>query len=109
MRDAPSVTIADLLTKAGARVRAYDPVAMPVARTLLPNVEMCDDPYELAAGCDALMVVTDWNEFKQLDFVRIKNVMKRAIMVDGRNIYDPQVMKQLGFRYRGLGRGYNDQ
>jgi len=109
MRDAPSVTLADLLTKAGARVRAYDPVAMPVARTILPNVEMCTDPYELAEGCDALMVVTDWNEFKQLDLVRIKSVMKRAIMVDGRNIYDPKVMRQLGFRYRGLGRGYNDE
>jgi UDPglucose 6-dehydrogenase len=55
------------------------------------------------------MVVTDWNEFKQLDLVRIKSVMKRAIMVDGRNIYDPKVMRQLGFRYRGLGRGYNDE
>ncbi|MFN3307658.1 MAG: UDP-glucose dehydrogenase family protein [Anaerolineales bacterium] len=109
MRDAPSVTIADLLTRAGASVRAYDPVAMPVARTILPNVEMCNDPYELATGCDALMVVTDWNEFKQLDLLRIKNAMKRAIIVDGRNIYDPQIMKQLGFRYRGLGRGYNDQ
>ncbi|GAB4469392.1 MAG: UDP-glucose/GDP-mannose dehydrogenase family protein [Anaerolineales bacterium] len=109
MRDAPSVTIADLLTKAGANVRAYDPVAMPVARTILPQVEMCRDPYELAEGCDALMVVTDWNEFKQLDFARIKNLMKRAILVDGRNIYDPKTMKQLGFRYRGLGRGYNDE
>jgi UDPglucose 6-dehydrogenase len=109
MRDAPSVTIADLLTKAGARVRAYDPVAMPVARLILPNVEMCTDPYELAEGCDAIMVVTDWNEFKQLDLARIKSVMRRAIMVDGRNIYDPKLMRQLGFRYRGLGRGYNDE
>lgn len=109
MRDAPSVTIADLLTKVGARVRAYDPVAMPVAQTILPNVEMCSDPYQLAEGCDALMVITDWNEFKQLDLVRIKSVMKRAIIVDGRNIYDPRLMRQFGFRYRGLGRGYNDE
>jgi UDPglucose 6-dehydrogenase len=109
MRDAPSVTIADLLTQMGAQVRAYDPVAMSVARQILPNVEMCTDPYELATGCDALMVITDWNEFKQLDLERIKNLMKRPILVDGRNIYDPKTMKQIGFRYRGLGRGYNDE
>ncbi|MFZ5808849.1 MAG: UDP-glucose dehydrogenase family protein [Chloroflexota bacterium] len=108
MRDAPSLTIADLLQKAGALVRAYDPVAMEVARPLLPGVELCADPYELARGCDALMVITEWNEFKQLDLARLKSVMKQAVILDGRNIYDPAQMKKAGFRYRGLGRGYNN-
>lgn len=108
MRDAPSLVIADLLLKAGARVKAYDPVAMEVARPLLPLVEMCSGIYEMAAGCDALMVITDWNEFKQLDLARLKSVMKQAVILDGRNIYDPVDMKRAGFRYRGLGRGYNN-
>ncbi|MGB9640171.1 MAG: UDP-glucose dehydrogenase family protein [Anaerolineales bacterium] len=108
MRDAPSLVIADLLLKAGANVKAYDPVAMEVARPLLPMVEMCPGIYEMAEGCDALMVVTEWNEFKQLDLSRLKSVMKQAVILDGRNIYDPIDMKRAGFRYRGLGRGYNN-
>jgi UDPglucose 6-dehydrogenase len=107
MRDAPSITISDLLFEAGAKVRAYDPVAMEIARELLPMVEMCNDPYHMAEGCDALLVVTDWNEFKNLDLNRIHGVMKQAVMLDGRNIYDPILMTQIGFYYRGLGRGYN--
>ncbi len=108
MRDAPSLVIADLLLKAGAYVKAYDPVAMEVARPLLPKVEMCPGIYEMAEGCDALMVITEWNEFKQLDLSQLKSIMKQAVILDGRNIYDPQDMKRAGFRYRGLGRGYNN-
>jgi UDPglucose 6-dehydrogenase len=107
MRDAPSVTIANLLTAAGAHVRAYDPVAMEIAAGLLPNVEMCPDPYALAEGCDALMLVTEWNEFKQLDFSRLREQMRQPIMMDGRNLYEPEKMAALGFVYRGIGRGYN--
>jgi UDPglucose 6-dehydrogenase len=107
MRDAPSITIANLLTKAGAKVRAYDPVAMDIAQPLLPEVEMFSDPYSMAEGCDALMVVTEWNEFKQLNLERIHGKMRQAVIFDGRNIYDPDKMRQLGFHYRGLGRGYN--
>lgn len=108
MRDAPSLTIAQLLLQAGAKVRAYDPVAMTVARPLMSDVEMCPDPYELARGCDALMVITEWNEFKQLDLSRLKELMNQPVILDGRNIYEPAMMKQAGFRYRGLGRGYNN-
>ncbi len=108
MRDAPSLVIAELLQKAGAKVKAYDPVAMEVARPLMPHVEMCTDIYEMAEGCNALMVITEWNEFKQLDLVRLKSIMKQAVILDGRNIYDPVDMKRAGFRYRGLGRGYNN-
>lgn len=107
MRDAPSITICDLLLAAGASVRAYDPVAMEIAKPLLPNVALFPDPYALAQDCDALIVVTEWNEFKNLDLLRIKGLMKQSIIMDGRNIYDPDKLIKMGFRYRGLGRGYN--
>jgi UDPglucose 6-dehydrogenase len=107
MRDAPAIDIARALQEEGASVRAYDPVAMTVAAPLMPGVEMCADPYSLAAGCDALMVVTEWNEFKQLDLEQVKGLLKRPVFFDGRNIYEPEKMHQLGFTYRGFGRGYN--
>jgi UDPglucose 6-dehydrogenase len=109
MRDAPSVDIARDLTAAGAKVRGYDPVAMDVARPMLPAVEMFDDPYSMSKGCNALMVVTEWNEFKQLDLEMIKGLLKTPVIFDGRNIYDPAMMKKLGFKYRGMGRGYNSR
>ncbi len=104
MRDAPSITICEGLLEAGAKVRAYDPVAMEVARPLLPAVEMFEEPYKLAEGCDALMVVTEWNEFKQLDLERIKGLLKSPVIYDGRNIYDPKTMQEMGFVYRAIGR-----
>ena len=107
MRDAPSVTIANLLLKDGAVVRAFDPIAMEEAAKQLPGVEMVENPYKMAEGCDLLMVTTEWNEFQQLDLSRIKKAMKQAILFDGRNIYDPAKIAKLGFRYRGVGRGYN--
>ncbi len=107
MRDAPSVTIANMLLKQGAIVRAYDPIAMDEAAKLLPGVEMVETAYQMAEGCDILMVNTEWNEFRQLDLSRIKNAMNQAILFDGRNIYDPHKMAELGFQYRGVGRGYN--
>jgi UDPglucose 6-dehydrogenase len=107
MRDAPAVTIAEHLIDAGATVRAYDPVAMTQAERVLKNVVLEEDPYSVAEDADALIVVTDWNEFKQLDMERICESMKQRVLVDGRNIYDPQKMQSLGFAYRGIGRGYN--
>lgn len=107
MRDAPSIDIAEELTAAGASVRGYDPVAMETARGILPAVEMFNDPYTLAKGCDALVIVTEWNEFKQLDLARIKDLLQSPVVYDGRNIYDPAVMKSMGFNYRGVGRGYD--
>jgi UDPglucose 6-dehydrogenase len=106
MRDAPSLTIAQRLVTAGAKVKAYDPVAMEFARPQMPGVEMVSDPYSLADGCDALMIVTEWNEFKQLDLDRVRNSMRQPCIFDGRNMYDPADMKKLGFQYRGMGRGY---
>ncbi len=107
MRDAPSIDIVKELTKAGANVRGYDPVAMDVARSILPAVEYFDDPYKLAKGCDALIVVTEWNEFKQLDLEQIKSLLKSPVIYDGRNIYNPERMKEAGFTYRAIGRGFN--
>jgi len=107
MRDAPSVDIAQDLTAAGAKVRGYDPVAMDVAQPLLPAVEMFDNPYTMSDGCDALIVVTEWNEFKQLDLEKVKSLLKSPVIFDGRNIYEPKKMKEMGFNYRGMGRGFN--
>jgi len=108
MRDAASIDIAQSLVAAGATVRGYDPVAMEVAGPILPAVKMFDNPYSMADGCDALMVVTEWNEFKQLSLEKIKELLKSPIIFDGRNIYDPKAMKEHGFIYRGMGRGNNN-
>ena len=107
MRDAPSIDIAQALTAAGAKVRGYDPVAMEVAGPILPAVEMFEDPYTMSKGCDALMVLTEWNEFKQLDLEKVKGLLKAPVIFDGRNIYEPEEMKKKGFKYRGMGRGFN--
>jgi UDPglucose 6-dehydrogenase len=107
MRDAPSVTIANLLLESGAEVKAFDPIAMAEAAKLLPGVKMVESPYKLAEGCDLIMITTEWNEFRQLDLRKIKDSMKTPLLFDGRNIYDPAKMAELGFRYRGVGRGYN--
>jgi UDPglucose 6-dehydrogenase len=104
LRDAPSLDIAKVLIAAGAEVRGYDPAAMGRARELLPEVEYCADAYALADGADGLVLVTEWNEFRHLDLGRLKASMRRPVMIDGRNIYDPAVMRGLGFTYRGIGR-----
>ena len=104
MRDAPSIDISAELIEAGAKVRGYDPVAMNVARPILPAVEMFDEPYKLADGCDALMIITEWNEFKQLDLDKVKGLLKSPVIYDGRNIYEPGRMKEMGFTYRAIGR-----
>jgi UDPglucose 6-dehydrogenase len=104
LREAPSIDIAKVLLAAGAQVRAYDPAAMERSRTILPDVEYMEDAYEVAAGADALVVVTEWNEFRDLDLSRVKQSMRRPVVIDGRNIYDPPVMRRLGFTYRGIGR-----
>ncbi len=106
MRDAPAVTIAQRLQAEGASVRAYDPVAMDVARPLMSGVEMKEDPYTLAENCDALMIITEWNEFKQLDRQRLRQLMHKPVIFDGRNVYEPDEMAKIGFVYRGVGRGY---
>jgi len=104
LRDAPSLDIARVLLAAGAHVRGYDPAAMERTRTLLPELEYTKDAYQLASGADALVVVTEWNEFRQLDLTRLKTSMRTPVVIDGRNIYVPATMRGLGFTYRGIGR-----
>ncbi len=105
LRFAPSLEIINSLLKDGAKVRCFDPQAMPKARGLFKNkVKFCSDPYEVARGSDCLVVVTEWNEFKELDFKRIKKLLHRHIIIDGRNIYEPDDMKKLGFKYISVGR-----
>jgi UDPglucose 6-dehydrogenase len=106
VREAASLEIIRLLQKEGARIRAYDPVAMTSARSTLKDVTFCSDAYSTAEGTDALVLVTEWNEFKQLDMARIAASMKQKNLVDGRNIYEPDQIRELGFQYRGVGRGY---
>lgn len=104
MRDAPAIDIARALIKAGANVRGYDPVAMDVAKRILTDIEYFNDSYEMTKGCDALMVITEWNEFKQLDLEKVKSLLKTPVIFDGRNIYDPKLMKDMGFTYKAVGR-----
>ncbi len=107
MRDAPSIELAHMLEHEGALVKAYDPVAMSNAKKILQDVVYCDNPYAVAKDADALILVTEWNEFKQLDMQRVARSMRHAILFDARNIYDPVKMRELGFTYRGMGRGYD--
>jgi UDPglucose 6-dehydrogenase len=107
LREAPALEIARSLLAEGASVRAYDPVGMPHAAALVPGLHMTPDAYELAQGCDAVIVCTEWNEFKNLDLQRLHDRMRQPIVIDGRNIYDPEEMASYGFHYRGVGRGYN--
>jgi UDPglucose 6-dehydrogenase len=105
MREAPSLTLIDELLAAGATVKAHDPVAEHEAkRRLGDRVAFADSNYDAAAGADALVVVTDWNEYRHPDFARIKQSLKRPILIDGRNLYDPARMRSLGFTYDSIGR-----
>lgn len=104
MREAPSIHIISELQKKGAKIRATDPAAIESSKAVLKNIDYFQDPYEMAKGCDALILITEWNHFRNLDFNKLKAVMKSPTMFDLRNVYDPQRMKKLGFRYFGVGR-----
>ena len=108
IRESPALDIARLLMNEGAFVTGYDPVAMANASRQVPDLRLAEDPYELAGGADALLVCTEWNEFKQLDLGRLKGLMTQPVLVDGRNIYNPATMKNLGFHYKAVGRGSVD-
>jgi UDPglucose 6-dehydrogenase len=107
IRDSQPIDIIRMIQAEGGTVKAYDPVAMPNAAQVLHNVKLCNDPYEVAEESDALILATEWNEFKNLDLLRIKQLMKQPVIVDGRNLYEPRKMRELGFVYRGVGRGYD--
>jgi UDPglucose 6-dehydrogenase len=106
MREAPAITIIEALTAAGARVQAFDPVATENAKKMIDakGVLFCESAYEALEKADALVLVTEWNEFRTPDFARIKSTLRQPVVFDGRNIYDPAKMRNLGFTYRGIGR-----
>jgi UDPglucose 6-dehydrogenase len=103
MRDAPSLAIVTALEDAGAKVRAHDPAGMDQARAQLPNVTLCADPYECARGAEALVIVTEWDAFRALDFKRLAELMASPSIVDLRNVYRPEDVRRRGFRYVGVG------
>ena len=105
MREARSIEVVSQLVQAGADVRTYGPVAMlNAAKVLPPAVQYCDSPYDAAAGADAAVLVTEWNEFKLLDLERLRDVMRRPVVFDGRNLWQPERMRRLGFEYYSVGR-----
>jgi UDPglucose 6-dehydrogenase len=107
IREAAAIDLAHMLSNEGASLRAYDPVAMENAHRLLDGVKFCADAYEVAAGADAIVLVTEWNEFRQLDMPRIHASMHRKLFLDGRNVYEPGEMRAHGFEYHGVGRPRN--
>jgi UDPglucose 6-dehydrogenase len=109
MRESASIPIAETLVGEGATVRAFDPVAMDNARAMLPpQVEYCKDSYDAAKGADALVIVTEWNQFRSLDMERIKSALKGKVIVDLRNVCSPERMTEYGFEYYGVGRASVD-
>lgn len=105
IRDAPSLAIIQSLLESGARVRAHDPIAIPKVKALFDGkVEFFENNYDALRGADALVLITEWNEFRRPDFDKMKSLMKRPVIFDGRNIYDPKLMREKGFVYFGVGR-----
>jgi len=104
IRESSSIAIAQGLLALGAKVKAFDPVARGEAEKVLPELEYGEDAYDVAKGCDALVLATEWNQFRRLDLQRIKKLLRNPIFIDLRNVYEPDQMKQLGFNYCGVGR-----
>jgi UDPglucose 6-dehydrogenase len=104
LREAPSLTIIPALLEHGARVRAHDPQAMEEAARFLPDVTFCRNAYETCDGADAVVLMTEWNEYRALDLERLKALLKAPVFVDLRNVYEPRVMQRHGFHYTCVGR-----
>ena len=104
IRESSSIIIVRALLKKGAKVKAYDPAAMEEARAIFPEIIFGGDAYDVAEGCDALVLATEWNQFRRLDLQRIKALLKTPVFIDLRNVYDPDQMGRLGFTYSGVGR-----
>jgi UDPglucose 6-dehydrogenase len=104
MREAPSLDILPALQKEGARIRAFDPAAMNEARKLLDGVQLANGVYETLDGADAVVILTEWDEFRALDLDRVRGLLKSPVMIDLRNIYRPAQMRERGFHYVSVGR-----
>ncbi len=106
IRESPAMEIVEKLVNAGALIKAYDPAGMDNAKKVLKGVEFSQDAYDCADGSDALVILTEWNQFRKLDLLRIKRLLKTPTIIDLRNIYEPQTMRALGYNYASVGRGY---
>jgi UDPglucose 6-dehydrogenase len=105
MREAPAISIIEGLLSRGAKVRAYDPEATTTARRIFDGrIALCDKSYDALAGADALAIVTEWNEFREPDFDKMRRLLRAPVVFDGRNIYSPEHMQALGFTYFSIGR-----
>ena len=104
IRDAPSLVIINDLQKLGAKIKAFDPVAQENAKKILNNIEFSQNPYKAIEGADALVIITEWDEFRELDKEKIKSLLNQPNIIDGRNIWEPKEMKELGFNYISVGR-----
>ncbi len=104
MREAAAITILTALSEKGTRVKAHDPQAMQIAKEMMPEIHYVDDPYETAKGADCLILMTEWNEYRSLDFPKIKKLMRTPVFVDLRNVYEPKIIRKMGFEYYGVGR-----
>src|SRR5262249_1497497 len=105
MREAPAIPIIERLLERGAQVRAYDPAAGPVAKRIFDSrIALCERSYDALVGADALAIVTEWNEFREPDFEKMRSLLKSPVVFDGRNIYSPEQMRALGFTYFSIGR-----
>jgi UDPglucose 6-dehydrogenase len=104
MRFAPSIDIIAMLQAKGARIKAYDPAAMEKAKQVLKNLMYAKNPYDVAKDADCLVVVTEWEEFKNLDLAKIKKLMRTPVVIDGRNLFEPEKMTDMEFIYKGMGR-----
>ena len=109
LRDAPSLALITALDDMGASVRAFDPAAMSQAKMLMPKVTCCHSPYDCAAGADALVIVTEWEQFRALDLERLRRVMAKPIIVDLRNIYSSEEMQRHGFIYTCIGKTFSSR
>jgi len=109
IRNAPSIAIIEALKAEGAKIKVYDPCCMgKINKEAKRGLKFCKDAYEACQGSDCLLIVTEWDEFKELDFLKVKRLLKRPLIIDGRNIYDPQAMRKIGFNYAGIGRGKHE-
>ncbi len=105
LRDAPSIAIIERLLQEGITIKAYDPMTNGKTKKLFPLVEYCSDPYLAVKGCDAVVIITEWNEFREIDLERVKKAVRQPIVIDGRNIFNPALMRENGFKYYGVGVG----
>ena len=104
IRNAPALGLIRMLQEEGAKIKVYDPQATNKAKKVLDKVTFCTDAYSVCRSSDCLFIATEWDEFKELDFVKIKKMLKRPLIIDGRNLYDPEFLRKLGFSYIGIGR-----